>query len=268
MVDRPAQRSTAATSVAQLSTMRVAAVIKIQGLYHEPDYRRQSIAPADDAQPGEASALPYNAAYWDRYYGEPYEQSFHWGFPFDEILQVCWRPRFDGPPASFADIGCGPGQTLNHVQKVLPGCQLYGVECQPIPADRVVSDRIIGANFLDVADRLEPVDLAWISCSMYVTWDRQAEFLEAVSRLAIKALVFMNLYLEDRHGIPDDCLRRTIYRDRRGFAALMKGLGFEQPVGGYDFFTRFNIERMTTSGKNRATKTSSKASLAASMKSS
>ena len=214
-------------------------MIKIQALYQEPDYRRMSIRPADDAQPGEASALPYNAPYWDRYYGEPYEQSFHWGFPFEEILDVCWRPVFREPPTSFADIGCGPGQTLNHVQRVLgPDVDLYGVECQDIPDHRVVSDKIVKTDFLKIAPQLEPVDLAWISCSMYITWDQQAQFLEAAARLAVRGIVFMNLYLEDRYGIPDDCLRRTVYRDRRGFAAVMAGLGFRQPVPGYDFFTR------------------------------
>ena len=171
--------------------------------------------------------MRYSPSYFDDYYGGSYESTFQAGFPLDRILRREWLSQYKNPPRSFADIGCGCGQTLLVARKLLPQAEMiYGVECQNIPKERIVSKDVILGDFLDIYPQLPPVDLLYVSCSMYVPWSRQQEFLTATIALAKKAIVFANLYIEDETAIPHDILRTTIYNSRSGFSKAMETLGF------------------------------------------
>lgn len=183
--------------------------------------------------------IKYSKSYWDTYYNGPYESTYQWGFNFLRLLEDCWLPAFKGePPSSFADIGCGPGQTLLEVQKLVPECKVYGVECQRIPDSRMVAkDSVIFGDFLRIHSKLEPVDFLYVSCSMYTPWTEQEAMLKASVGLAKKALYFANVYLEDKRMIPSDSLRRSIYRDRQGFSTLLTtSFKLTQPLSTYDFY--------------------------------
>jgi SAM-dependent methyltransferase len=183
--------------------------------------------------------IDYTPEYWDTYYGSSYEETYQWGYPLELAIDTCWKPTFGNLPQSFADIGCGPGQFLNAAEKLLPSAHIYGVEIQEIPKDRIVSDKIIFSDFLEIHETLKPVDLLFVTCSMYIPWDRQVEFLKACINLTKKACIFANLYLTDKRSIPEDRLRRVIYKDRTSFAAALSALGLER-VGPnrFDFFRR------------------------------
>ena len=172
--------------------------------------------------------MEYSAQYFDNYYDGTYEDTFHFGFPLARILAKEWSSVFKELPMSFADIGCGCGQTLLLARELLPKAELiYGVECQDIPKERVVSKEVIFGDFMDVYRQLPSVDLLYVVCSMYIPWRQQQEFLTAVSALAKKAIVFANLYIEDGRAIPNDTLRTTIYKSRDSFKAVMESLGFK-----------------------------------------
>jgi len=183
--------------------------------------------------------LEYSANYWDNYYGGSYEDTYQRGFSMD-LLMVEWGKNFENKPKSFADIGCGPGQTLKEAESALGSdARVYGVEVQPLPPARVVSDKIIFANFLDIYKRLDPVDLLYVACSMYIPWGEQEHFLKACLGLADRAVCFANVYLEDGDGIPDDEFRAVIYRDRDSFSNAIESLGdFVRVCDNRDFFIR------------------------------
>jgi len=182
--------------------------------------------------------LQYSQEYWDNYYDGPYEKTFNSGFYLDLILKKCYRPVFGKNPVSFADIGCGPGQTLNEAQRLLgPSAKVYGVECQEIPPERQTSPNIIFGNFLEIYKKLEPVDLLYVACSMYIPWDQQAEFVNAARQLTKKAAIFANVYLTDKYNIPQDPLRKVIYKSRDSFGAAVKPYGFNLHNRFYDFYT-------------------------------
>ena len=182
--------------------------------------------------------IPYSGTYWDEYYGGSYESTFQYGFTPKMILDDCWGSTFDSPPASFADIGCGPGQTLEAVRTLLPTASVYGVEVQRIPPERCVSENIIFGDFVKIHSKLEPVDLLYVACGMYVPWDEMEEFLTACVTLTNRAVFFANVYLEDKRHIPEDSLRKSIYRSRAGFGEYMKSLGLLKPLGRHDFFLK------------------------------
>jgi hypothetical protein len=181
----------------------------------------------------------YSSSYFDDYYGGSYESTYHYGFPLDRILNKEWATQYKKPPQSFADIGCGCGQTLQVARQLLPKAELiYGVECQEIPNERVVSKGIVFGNFMDIYQQLPAVDLLYVSCSMYIPWNQQQEFLTATCALARRAIVFANLYVEDGRAIPHDSLRAVIYKSRAGFNQAMEALGFVAGGGReIDFFT-------------------------------
>lgn len=176
--------------------------------------------------------MKYTPDYFDNYYGGSYEKTFQSGFPLERILYREWPNQYKKSlPKSFADIGCGCGQTLQLARSLLPEAELiYGVESQPIPKERVVSSDVIFGDFMDIYRQLPQVDLLYVACSMYVPWPKQPEFLTAVIALARKAIVFANLYVEDGRAIPNDILRTTIYKSRTGFNAAMARFGFK-PCG-------------------------------------
>jgi len=68
--------------------------------------------------------MKYSATYFDDYYDGPYEDTFHYGFPLDRILKKEWASCFKEPPKSFADLGCGCGQTLLKARELLPDADL------------------------------------------------------------------------------------------------------------------------------------------------
>jgi len=182
--------------------------------------------------------LVYDKSYWDQYYGASYEETFRYGFNFKKVLDQCWTPVFGNtPPQSFADIGCGPGQTLNEAEKLLGSkARVYGVEVQDIPPERVVSDKILFGDFLEIHDKLDPVDLLYVACSMYVPWDEQEVFLKACLTLTKKACWFANVYLTDRDGIPEDPHRVVIYKSRPQFAECLGSMGWKKYGVEHDFF--------------------------------
>jgi len=189
--------------------------------------------------------LSFNQEYWDNYYGGPYEETFALAFPLRLILTSLWPRFFDEAPESFADIGCGTGHTLQLAEQILPDdAFVYGVECQKIPEERVVHSSVLFGDFLDVSHQLPAVDLLYVSCSMYIPWDKQREFLTECVRLTKKAVVFANLYLEDGVSIPYDCLRKTIYKDRKGFHTIMDNyFGFtSHGTQAVDFFVKPKIQ--------------------------
>jgi len=170
--------------------------------------------------------MKYSKAYWDNYYDGTYETTYAQGFPIERILDD-WHDQYDEPPISFADIGCGLGHTLAKARTLLPDVKLiYGVEAQNIPDDRIASDGIIFGDFLDLYHQLPAVDLLYVACSMYIPWEKQEEFIAAAMSLAKKAVVFSNVYLTDRDGIPQDILRTTIYNSRSIFDDIMKTFDF------------------------------------------
>jgi trans-aconitate methyltransferase len=181
----------------------------------------------------------YSAEYFDQYYGGSYEATFLAGFPLERILTKEWASKYKKPPQSFADLGCGCGQTLQLARKLLPQADLiYGVEVQEIPQERLVDKGVILGDFMDIYLQLPSVDLLYVSCSMYVPWPQQHDFLLAVCALAKKGVIFANLYLEDGRAIPNDILRTVIYKSRAGFNQAMSALGFVAGGGReIDFFT-------------------------------
>jgi SAM-dependent methyltransferase len=170
----------------------------------------------------------YQASYFDDYYNGSYEDTYQLSFPLIRILQREWAAQYNNPPQSFADIGCGCGQTLLKARELLPEAKLiYGVENQEIPEERLVSKDVILGDFMNIYPQLPSVDLLYVACSMYIPWDRQEEFLTASIALAKKAIVFANIYLEDGVAIPQDSLRTIIYNNRKNFIDIMNSLGFK-----------------------------------------
>ena len=179
----------------------------------------------------------YSAEYFDNYYGGNYEKTYLTAFPLERVLKKEWKSRYKELPDSFADIGCGCGQTLLAARKLIPAASLiYGVESQDIPKERVVSKDVIFGDFMEIYRQLPIVDLLYVSCSMYIPWGKQTEFLTACALLARKAVVFANLYVEDGDSIPYDILRTSIYKSRAGFQAVMDELGFKSTSKGIEFF--------------------------------
>jgi len=181
----------------------------------------------------------YSQEYWDSYYGGPYETTYKYGFPLARIIEREWAAVYSEPPRSFADIGCGPGHTLIEAQSLLPpNALVYGVEIQQLPEARTVSKNIYFGDFMTIYPQLPKVDLLYVACSMYIPWDKQAEFLVATLALAGKAVVFANVYLEDGLSIPDDSMRRSIYRDRDSFRKAAEAMGYSfRGSRSMDFFT-------------------------------
>jgi SAM-dependent methyltransferase len=172
--------------------------------------------------------MTYSASYFDNYYDGTYEDTFHYGFPLDRILNKEWASQYKEPPRSFADIGCGCGQTLVKARELLPTAEvIYGIEKQNIPAERIASKDLIIGDFMEIYPQLPQVDLLYVSCSMYIPWPQQHEFLLATTAMARKAIVFANLYLEDGKAIPYDQLRQVIYKSRISFNRGMETLGFK-----------------------------------------
>lgn len=167
--------------------------------------------------------MQYTPSYFDDYYGDSYESTYQYGFPLERILSREWKASYKDLPQSFADIGCGCGQTLLEARRLLPNASLiYGVESQKIPSERVVSKDIVFGDFMDLYQQLPAVDLLYVACSMYIPWQHQSEFIAASISLARKAVVFANLYIEDGKAIPSDSLRQIIYKNRSGFRDAMK----------------------------------------------
>jgi len=180
--------------------------------------------------------LVYDKRYWDDYYGGTYEDTFHYAFPLDRVLKDFWGKIYKEPPKSFADIGCGPGYTLQVAEKLLPGAKIWGIEVQDLP--EFVHPGVIKGDFLDLCSDLEPVDFLYCACSMYLSWDQQEHLIEECLRLATKAVVFANVYLEDGEGIPEDMHRKVIYSTRDAFAQYIESKGWRKAPGLYDFYTR------------------------------
>ena len=183
--------------------------------------------------------LVYDPNYWNDYYGGSYDSTFRFGFDLFYLLKNGWDQVFDERPKSFADIGCGPGHTLVEARRLLgDDARVYGVEVQQIPNNKIKAPIIFG-DFMELYHRLEPVDLLYVSCSMYIRWDEMMEFLNACCRLSNHAIYFANLYLEDGRGIPSDTLRTTIYRDRIGFQHVIESISVFHRIGGHlDFFIK------------------------------
>jgi len=183
-------------------------------------------------------APEYSSAYWDNYYEGCYEKTFHLGFPLKRILEREWRGVYgETLPQSFADIGCGLGQTLLAARSLMPEALVYGVECQKIPKARQASQNIYFGDFMKIHPQLPAVDLLYVSCSMYIPWEEQASFLAATISLAKKAVVYANLYLEDGKSIPSDTLRQSLYRTRSSFRDVLTSFGFIfKGSMGVDFF--------------------------------
>lgn len=182
--------------------------------------------------------MKFSPEYWNNYYGGRYEETYKLGFPLAKILKKDWANFYQDLPQSFADIGCGLGHTLIEAQSLLlPNSLIYGVEYQEMPQERTVAQNIYLGDFMKIYPQLPQVDLLYVSCSMYIPFPQQLEFLTAAVSLAKKALVFANVYLEDGSAIPEDLLRKSIYRDRKGFRSVMGSLGFKfNSVDGFDFF--------------------------------
>lgn len=182
--------------------------------------------------------MTYSSSYFDNYYDGSYEDTFHFAFPLERIVYKEWATQYQNPPKSFADIGCGCGQTLLKAREILPKADVvYGVEKQEIPAERIVSKDVILGDFMDIYPQLPQVDLLYVSCSMYIPWTQQEEFLAATTALARKAIVFANLYLEDGRAIPQDQLRQIIYKSRSGFTRALESFGFRSTGSrSIDFF--------------------------------
>lgn len=184
--------------------------------------------------------LVYDPNYWKDYFDGPYEVTYRYGFDLEYILRSGWDAYNNSRPTSFADIGCGPGLTLVDARKVLGSeATIYGVEIQQLPKQQIASPDVIFGDFMALYPKLKPVELLYVSCSMYVPWSEQEEFLKACCKLSLKALYFANLYLEDRDGIPSDRLRCTIYRDRAGFRKAIETISdFKRLDGSLDFFVK------------------------------
>lgn len=181
--------------------------------------------------------LKYDQEYWDNYYDGSYEDTFHYGFQLDGALN-CWNNLYKESPKSFLDIGCGPGYTLQAAEKYIP--KVSGIECQEIPKKDLVHPNVIIGNFLDISKTIEPVDLVYCACTMYIPWNEQAYFLAEAMRLAKKAIVFPNAYLFES-GIPDDKLRTVLYTSRRDFKSGIESLGNWKKYGTmYEFFYRLS----------------------------
>lgn len=168
--------------------------------------------------------LKYDKNYWDNYYDSPYEESYQNSFNPKSFLEP-WFQKFNEPPKSIADIGAGPGHILKDLQQHLPNTKIYGVECQLIPKERQVFENIIFDDFLKIYKDLEPVDLLYVTCSMYIPWAEQEEFLKACLGLAERAVVFANVYLTDRNFIPSDTLRQVVYKSRHQFIEAIERVG-------------------------------------------
>jgi len=175
--------------------------------------------------------LVYDKSYWDNYYDGTYEDTFQYGFPLDRILSTCWDKVFKERPSSFADIGSGPGHTLIVAERLMPNAEIYGVEAQTLPD--IVHKGVVLADFLEVSKTLKPVDFLYVACSMYIPWHSQEYFISEVLRLTKKAVCFANVYLTDGEGIPEDSLRKVIYKDRESFA---QAIPWKRISGKYDFF--------------------------------
>jgi len=170
--------------------------------------------------------MKYSPSYFDNYYSGTYEDTFHFAFPLERILNKEWSACYKDMPTSFADIGCGLGHTLLEARRLLPKAEvIYGVEYQDIPKERVVAKDIIFGDFMEVYPQLPVVDLLYVACSMYIPYSEQEKFLTAISSLARKAVIFANVYIEDGKAIPKDNLRTTIYKSRQSFKDVMKSLG-------------------------------------------
>jgi SAM-dependent methyltransferase len=180
--------------------------------------------------------LLYEPAYWENYYGGTYEDTFQYAFPLDRVLSVYWDKVFKYPPRSFADVGCGPGHTLCVAERLLPGATpLWGIEVQELPQWK--HRGVVCGDFMEMSERLEPVDLLYCSCSMYIPWADQERFISECLRLAKRAVVFANVYLSDKEGIPEDMHRKVIYKDRDSFAkAIGRYAGWQKMPGFYDFY--------------------------------
>lgn len=181
--------------------------------------------------------LKYSKQYWDTYYDGKYEKTYKYFFNFSKLLDL-YKNSFNELPISFADIGCGPGQTLVEVQKYLPDAKIYGVEIQDIPKERQVFPHIIFGDFLQNYRYLYKVDYLYVANSMYIPWENQVEFITSCVNLTNKAIYWANIYLEDRIWIPNDILRKTIYKDRKGFQQLMESLGLVKKSDADDFFVK------------------------------
>lgn len=182
--------------------------------------------------------LRYDQKYWDNYYDAPYEETFHFAFNPKRLVDT-YENVIGSKPESFADIGAGLGHTLNLMQQHLEGIEVYGVECQDIPKERVVSNKIVFDDFLKVSKTLKPVDMVYVACSMYIPWIEQAHFIHECLRLAKKAVVFANVYLSDKDTIPEDRLRKVIYKSRPLFAEAIESVGGWKSVSSsLDFFAR------------------------------
>jgi len=186
--------------------------------------------------------LTYDKDYWDDYYEGPYADTFSYGFNLKGIIYSCWKPLFKELPTSFLDIGCGPGHTLQVADGLFPNAHIKGIEIQEIPANEIVHPGVKIANFMEVSSSLEPVDFVYASCSMYIPWEEQEEFIGEVLRLAKKAVCFANIYLTDRDAIPNDILRQVIYKDAASFAKAIEATGSfkKSTTGSYDFFYRLS----------------------------
>jgi len=183
--------------------------------------------------------LIYDKNYWQNYYDGPYDETFHYGFHLEDIYVTCWKNIYKDPPKSFADIGCGPGQTLKVAQDLFPNAQIYGLEIQQIPATDIVHPGVKFGDFLEESHKLAPVDFLYCACTMYIPWNKQAQFLEEVLRLTKKAVCFANIYLTDRDHIPDDGQRLVLYKSRPSFVQSIEATGsFKSVPGPYDFFYR------------------------------
>jgi len=176
--------------------------------------------------------IAYSPEYWDNYYSGSYEETFHFGFPLERILKKEWASQFQAPPRSFADIGCGCGQTLLRARELLPKAEIiYGVENQEIPTDRIASKDLIIGDFMEIYPQLPQVDLLYVSCSMYIKWKDQLHFLTECLNLAKKAITFANVYISDGTAIPQDSLRCVIYKDPQSFASAIGKIGNWKQIG-------------------------------------
>jgi len=182
--------------------------------------------------------LKYSKSYYDNYYNGSYEETYRFAFSPERLLEL-YSNGVGGKPTSFADIGCGPGQTLEDMGMCLPeGSLIYGVESQQIPKDRQASGKILFDDFM-TADNLKPVDLLYVSCSMYIPWEEQENFIHKCLNLANKAVCFANVYLSDRDLIPYDSERLAIYKSKASFEKAIESIGGWKSLSPVtDFFLR------------------------------
>lgn len=153
-------------------------------------------------------AIPYTPEYWNEYYGGRYEDTCMFGL--SNVQRLLRERSFK----SFLDIGCGPGQSLAVAQKILgPDALVYGIEIQPIPEARRIPDTmILTADFLTCLKRgLPKVDFVYATCSMYIPWDEQDEFLEGALLFAKDTIAFGNVYDTHQSKWPRDILRKISY---------------------------------------------------------